>query len=76
MHKREAEIEIASSYNTLSLIRSFARTYFDVENISEGDKIKLVSVIDELTTNVIEHAYAGEILIRCGSSFRSEGEPR
>lgn len=60
MHKREAEIEIASSYNTLSLIRSFARTYFDVENISEGDKIKLVSVIDELTTNVIEHAYAGE----------------
>ncbi len=60
MQKREAEIEIDSSYNTLSLIRSFARTYFEVEHIAEGDRVKLISVIDELTTNVIEHAYAGE----------------
>jgi serine/threonine-protein kinase RsbW len=60
VQNREAEIEIASSYNTLSLIRSFIRTYLDVENISESDKVKFVSVIDELTTNVIEHAYSGE----------------
>ncbi len=60
MQSKEAEIEITSSYNTLSLIRSFVRTYLDVENISESDKVKLVSVIDELTTNVIEHAYNGK----------------
>ncbi len=60
MHDREVEIEIASSYNTLGLIRTFIRSYLDVENISEADKVKIVSVIDELTTNVIEHAYCGE----------------
>lgn len=53
----EAEIEIESTYNNLSIIRDFARSYFEVENIAEHDRIKLISAIDELATNVVEHAY-------------------
>lgn len=56
----EAEIEIESTYNNLSIIRDFARSYLEVENIAEHDRIKLISAIDELATNVVEHAYSDE----------------
>lgn len=55
----DIDIVVAASYENLALIRGVVRSYFDSEYISEKDCIHLIAVIDELATNVIEHAYKG-----------------
>ena len=60
MKNGESEIEVESRYKNLSIIRDFTRSYLETEHISESDRIKLISVIDELATNVVEHAYSGK----------------
>lgn len=57
---------IPSSLKNLSLIRALVRTYLITESVSEKDIFKLLTVIDELATNAIEHGYNyhnGEISI-------------
>lgn len=59
MNNWELSIEIAASYKILSSIRDIIRKYFKMEKLCPRDKVQLLSVIDELTTNIVEHAYKG-----------------
>lgn len=54
----QLSFEVNSQYKNLSLIRNIVRSFLDVENISKTDKIHLISVVDELSTNAVEHAYS------------------
>ena len=58
------KIFIPSFLEGLSTVRAMVRVYLREHNISELDEIQLLSVVDELTTNAVEHAYSdsqGEI---------------
>ncbi|BDU51016.1 ATP-binding protein [Haliovirga abyssi] len=60
MKEGELEIGVGSLYKNLVIIRSVIRTFLEVEMVSKLDKVQLVSVADELSTNAIEHAYENE----------------
>ena len=58
------KIFIPSFLSSLSTVRAMVRVYLREHHISELDEIQLLSVVDELTTNAVEHAYSnsqGEI---------------
>ena len=58
------KIFIPSFLSSLSTVRAMVRVYLREHNISELDEVQILSVVDELTTNAIEHAYSyseGEI---------------
>ena len=60
------KIFIPSFLEGLSTVRAMIRVYLREHKISELDEIQLLSVVDELTTNAVEHAYSydkGEIEI-------------
>ena len=60
------KIFIPSFLEGLSTVRAMIRVYLREHNISQLDEIQLLSVVDELTTNAVEHAYSydkGEIKI-------------
>lgn len=64
--KNEIKINIPSSLENLSLIRALVKTYLDIHHIESRDVYQLLSVVDELTTNVVEHGYQyrnGDIII-------------
>lgn len=54
----KVEITISSCLSNLALVRSFARLYLEHYDVSDSNKVKLLSVIDELTTNSVEHGYS------------------
>jgi serine/threonine-protein kinase RsbW len=57
---------VPSSLKNLSLIRALVKTYLMSESVSQKDTLRLLTVIDELATNAIEHGYnyrVGEISI-------------
>ncbi len=59
-------IIVPSSLKNLSLIRALVKTYLTAESVSKKDILRLLTVIDELATNAIEHGYnyhSGEISI-------------
>ena len=51
------KIFIPSFLSSLSTVRAMVRVYLREHRISELDEIQLLSVVDELTTNAVEHAY-------------------
>jgi len=51
------KIIVPSSLKNLSLIRALVKTYLIAESISKKDTLRLLTVIDELATNAIEHGY-------------------
>jgi len=60
------KIIVPSSLKNLSLIRALVKTYLIAESVSKKDILRLLTVIDELATNAIEHGYSyrnGEISI-------------
>ena len=60
------KIFIPSFLSSLSTVRAMVRVYLREHKISELDEIQILSVVDELTTNAVEHAYSydkGEIEI-------------
>ena len=64
--KNEIKLVVPSSLKNLTLIRALAKTYLEAQNIQSQEIMKLLSVIDELATNVVEHAYrynTGEMTI-------------
>ncbi|MGL4402114.1 MAG: ATP-binding protein [Fusobacteriaceae bacterium] len=64
--KNEIKINIPSSLENLSLIRALVKTYLDIHHIESKDVFQLLSVVDELATNVVEHGYQyknGDIII-------------
>lgn len=58
--KNEIKLVVPSSLQNLTLIRALAKTYMESQNLQPADIMKLLSVIDELATNVVEHAYRYE----------------
>ncbi|MGL5963088.1 MAG: ATP-binding protein [Fusobacteriaceae bacterium] len=64
--KNEIKINIPSSLENLSLIRALVKTYLDIHHIESRDVFQLLSAVDELATNVVEHGYQyqnGDIII-------------
>lgn len=65
--KNKIKLCVPSYLENLSLIRAMVRLYLKEHKINETDEIQLLSVVDELATNAIEHGYAysnkGEIKI-------------
>lgn len=51
------KLQVPSSLSLLSLIRSTVRNFLEIENVKEKFIFQLLSVVDELSTNAIEHGY-------------------
>jgi len=70
------KIIVPSALKNLSLIRALVKTYLIAESVSKKDILRLLTVIDELATNAIEHGYNyrnGEIsifMIKEGTTVR------
>jgi serine/threonine-protein kinase RsbW len=41
----------------MSLVRSTVKNYLEIEKVSNSEISKLLSVVDELATNAVEHGY-------------------
>ena len=64
--KNIIKMTIPSSLENLSLIRDLVKTYLELQQINEKDVFQLLSVVDELSTNVVEHGYKykpGDIIL-------------
>ncbi|MGF6905676.1 ATP-binding protein [Fusobacterium sp. PH5-44] len=57
MKKNTISLSVPSSLKNLSLVRAMVKAYFEHEKISKEDSFQLLTVIDELSTNVVEHGY-------------------
>jgi serine/threonine-protein kinase RsbW len=71
MKRNEVKINVDSSLENLSLIRALVKTYLEMQNIEGRDIYQLLSVVDELATNVVEHGYQykpGDIIIEIQKS--------
>ncbi|MCF2671987.1 ATP-binding protein [Fusobacterium varium] len=69
--KNIIRMSIPSSLENLSLIRALVKTYLEVQHINEKDIFQLLSVVDELSTNVVEHGYkykSGDIILEIQKS--------
>lgn len=69
--KNIIRMSIPSSLENLSLIRALVKTYLEVQHINEKDIFQLLSVVDELSTNVVEHGYKykpGDIILEIQKS--------
>ncbi len=58
--KNCVKLVTVASLENLSLIRAMLKTYFEFNKISEKLVVQLLSVVDELSTNVVEHGYGYE----------------
>ena len=69
--KNIIRMSIPYSLENLSLIRALVKTYLEVQHINEKDIFQLLSVVDELSTNVVEHGYKykpGDIILEIQKS--------
>lgn len=57
----KVKISISSCLSNLALLRAMVRAYLSNYNIGKTDEVQILSVVDELATNAIEHAYNYEI---------------
>lgn len=53
----EIVLKVPSSLRVLSLVRSTVRGYLEIERVKESDISLILSVVDELATNAVEHGY-------------------
>lgn len=53
----EIVLKVPSSLRVLSLVRSTVKGYLEIEKVKETDISLLLSVVDELATNAVEHGY-------------------
>ncbi|MDR3258216.1 MAG: ATP-binding protein [Fusobacteriaceae bacterium] len=66
MERNEIKLTIPSSLKNISLIRAMIKAYLEHEHIAKNDSFQLLTVVDELSTNVVEHGYKynmGNIII-------------
>lgn len=71
MKPNEVKITVPSSLENLSLIRAMVKTYLELHQVSQRDVFQLLSVVDELLTNVVEHGYEykpGDIILEIQKS--------
>lgn len=64
--QNEIKLFVPSSLKNLSIIRAMTKAYLEHQNVSSQDIMKLLSIVDELATNVVEHGYeykSGDIII-------------
>jgi serine/threonine-protein kinase RsbW len=53
-------LKVSSSYQVLGVVRNAVRNYLEAEKVETKDIYKILSIVDELSTNVVEHAYEPE----------------
>lgn len=53
-------LKVSSSYQVLGVVRNAVKSYLEAEKVETKDIYKILSVVDELSTNVVEHAYEPE----------------
>lgn len=53
----EIVLKVPSSLRFMSLVRSTVKNYLEIESINNSNISKLLSVVDELATNAVEHGY-------------------
>lgn len=64
--RNEVKIITSASLENLSLIRGLVKKYLELQKISQKDIFQLLSIVDELSTNVVEHGYnykTGDIIL-------------
>ncbi|MBC2851233.1 MULTISPECIES: ATP-binding protein [unclassified Cetobacterium] len=64
--QNEIKLYVPSSLKNLSIIRAMTKTYLEHQKVDQKDIMKILSIVDELATNVIEHGYeykSGDIII-------------
>lgn len=64
--QNEIKLYVPSSLKNLSIIRAMTKTYLEHQKVEQKDIMKILSIVDELATNVIEHSYeykSGDIII-------------
>ncbi len=64
--KNEVKILISSTLENLSIIRALIRTYLKSYKLEEKSIMEILTIVDELATNVVEHGYQykpGELTI-------------
>lgn len=57
LEKYDIFLETEAANKNLAMVRGFIRDYLRVEKVNETHVVQLTSVVDELVTNVVEHAY-------------------
>ena len=66
LHKNEIKILLSSALENLSVIRTLIRTYLTLHKVEERNIMEILTITDELATNVIEHGYQyqpGDLII-------------
>lgn len=66
MNKNEIKILLSSVLENLSVIRTLIRTYLTLHKVEERNIMEILTITDELATNVVEHGYQyqpGELII-------------
>ena len=53
----EIVLKVPASLRLMSLVRSTIKNYLEIEKVSNSEISKLLSVVDELATNAVEHGY-------------------
>lgn len=53
----EIVLKVPASLRLMSLVRSTVKNYLEIEKVSNSEISKLLSVVDELATNAVEHGY-------------------
>lgn len=59
-NKNRIKLFIPSYLSSLATIRAMIRTYLQEHRVGKTEEVQLISIVDELTTNAIEHAYKEE----------------
>ena len=66
MNKNEIKILLSSALENLSVIRTLIRTYLTLHKVEERNIMEILTITDELATNVVEHGYqykSGDLII-------------
>lgn len=66
MNRNEIKILLSSALENLSVIRTLIRTYLTLHKVEERNIMEILTITDELATNVVEHGYQyqpGELII-------------
>ena len=66
LNKNEIKILLSSALENLSVIRTLIRTYLKLHKVEERNIMEILTITDELATNVVEHGYQyqpGDLII-------------
>lgn len=55
--KNRIELNIPSSLENIAIVRAIIRTYLEKQSVIKDEILKIISIVDELMTNAVEHGY-------------------